>query len=152
MPKTIIVITLLCVLVAGWYFLFFPEKVNSESAAAAYEEHKTAMRDVTYYLVTNNISADITGHFTPYENYGVAKIDDESYSELADAVEELMTKDYSEIVSDGRTVEFVCRSTGGRFTKVCGSVIYNGKSKVDGKETVPLDTKGWHLYIEKADS
>lgn len=152
MPKTIIVIAAICVLAAGWYFLLFPESVNSETAAAAYETHKTAMRKVTKYLVNNHISADITGAFTPNENYGVVKIDDALYSELADAVEELMRKDYSEIISDGRKVEFVCRSTGGRFTKVYGSVIYNGESKVDGKETVPLDTKGWHLYIEKVDS
>lgn len=152
MPKTIIVIAAILILAAGWYFLLFPESVNNENATATYETHKTAMREVTYYLVNNNISTDITGLFTPDENYGVKKINDESYSEFVDAVDELMRKDYSEIISDGRTVEFVCRSTGGRFTKVYGSVIYNGESNVDGKETVPLDAKGWHLYIEKADS
>lgn len=152
MPRTIVVVTVILILAAGWYFLLFPESVNNENATAAYETHKTAMREVTKYLVNNHISADITGLFTPNENYGVVKIDDAAYSDLADAVEELMRKDFTEIISDGRTVEFVCRSTGGHFTKVYGSVIYNGESKVDGKETVPLDTKGWHLYIEKVDS
>lgn len=146
-PKIIIAILVICALVGGWYFLFFPEQISQETVTESFEKHKDAMQTVAEYLVSGNISTKITGFFTIDENYGVKKTDDDSYSEMISAVEELLTKEYTEIISDGKTVEFVYRSTGGRFKKLYGSVIYNGEKKVEGKVTVPLTTDGWHLYI-----
>lgn len=146
-PKIITAILVICALVGGWYFLFFPERINQETVTESFEKHENAMQTVAEYLVSGNISTKITGFFTIDENYGVEKTDDDSYSEMISAVEELLTKEYTEIISDGKTVEFVYRSTGGKFRKLYGSVIYNGEKKVEGKVTVPLTTDGWHLYI-----
>lgn len=146
-PKIIIAILVVCALVVGWYFLFFPEQISQETVTESFEKHENAMQTVAEYLVNNNISTDITGFFTVDENYGVPSTDDPARSEMVEAVEELLTKEYTEIISDGKTVEFVYSSTGGYFNKLYGSVIYSGKSSVDGRITVPLNTNGWHLYI-----
>lgn len=146
-PKIIIAILVICSLVGGWYFLFFPERISQETVTESFEKHENAMQTVAEYLVSGNISTKITGFFTIDENYGVKKTDDDAYSKMISAVEELLTKEYTEIISDGKTVEFVYSSTGGKFRKLYGSVIYNGEKKVEGKVTVPLTTDGWHLYI-----
>lgn len=145
--KIIIAILAICALVVGWYFLFFPEQISQETVTESFERHKGAMQTVAEYLVSGKISTKITGFFTIDENYGVEKTDDDSYSEMVSAVEELLTKEYTEIISDGKTVEFVYSSTGGKFRKLYGSVIYNSEKTVEGKVTVPLTTDGWHLYI-----
>lgn len=147
MGKMIAAVLLLGALAAGWYFLFFPEQISQETVTQSFETHEAAMRDVAEYLVVNHISTDITGFFTIDENYSVQKQDEDAYVRMVEAVEQLLTKDYSEIISDGKTVEFVCCSTGGYFNRLYGSVIYNGQSQVDGKITVPLNTSGWHLYL-----
>lgn len=146
-PKIIIAILVVCALAVGWYFLFFPEQISQDTVTESFEKHEDAMQTVAEYLVNNNISTDITGFFTIDENYGVPKTDDDFYSEMVSAVEELLTKEYAEIISDGRTVEFVYSSTGGYFNKLYGSVIYSGKNRVDDRITVPLNTNGWDLYI-----
>ena len=146
-PKILIAILVVCALVVGWYFLFSPEQISQDTVTESFEKHENAMQTVAEYLANNNISTDITGFFTIDENYGVPKTDDDSYSEMVSSVEELLTKEYTEIISDGKTVEFVYSSTGGYFNQLYGSVIYNGKSSVDGRITVPLNTNGWHLYI-----
>lgn len=145
--KKIIAILVICALAVGWFFLLFPEQISQETVTESFEKHKVAMQTAAEYLVGGSISAKITGFFTPDENYGVKKTDDDSYSEMVYAVEELLTKEYTEIISDGKTVEFVYRSTGGKLKKLYGSVIYNGRKNVEGKVTVPLTTDGWHLYI-----
>ena len=149
LPRTIIVIVLLCALAVGWYLLFFPEEISEERLTDSFKNHEAAMNDIANYLVKNNISADITGFFTIDDNYGVPKLDETSYRNMVTATEELLTKEYSEIISDGKTVEFIYESTGGYFNKLYGSVIYNGEDGVDGRITVSLNTKGWHLYIEQ---
>ena len=53
-----------------------------------------------------------------------------------------MQTDHDAIISKGMEVEFVYHSTGGKFNKLYGSVIYNGFDKVDGKITVPLSADG----------
>lgn len=143
----IIIMLVICALAGGWYFLFFPEQIGQETVTESFEKHKDAMQTTAEYLVGGNITAKITGFFTIDENYGVEKTDEDSYSKMVSAVEELLAKEYTEIISDGKTVEFVYRSTGGKLRKLYGSVIYNGEKKVDGKVTVPLTTDGWHLYI-----
>lgn len=148
--KIIIAILVICALVGGWNFLFFPEQISQKTVTESFEKHEGAMQTVAEYLVSSNISTKITGFFTIDENYGVKKTDDDSYSEMVSAVEELLTKEYTEIISDGKTVEFVYCSTGGKFRKLYGSVIYNSEKTVEGKVTVPLTTDGWHLYIAQS--
>ena len=144
-PK-IIAILVICALVGGWFF-FFPEHISQETVTESFEKHGDALQTAAEYLVSGNISTKITGLFTIDENYGVEKTADDSYSGMIFAVEEPLIKEYTEIISDGKTFEFVYSSTGGKFRRLYGSVIYNGEKKVEGKVTVPLTTDGWHLYI-----
>ena len=122
-PVVIAVVFLLGVLTAVWSVLLFPEEISPAFVTQSFETHETAMQDVAYYLVKYNISTDITSYFTIDENYGVEKIDENSYVKLVTGVDELLSNRYTEIISDGKTVEFVCQSTGGYFTKLYGSVI-----------------------------
>ena len=146
-----ILITLIVLAVAGcvaWFFLLRPEVISQETLTQDFEAHRQAYEDVAYYLKKKNITTNITdipmaGH--DYE--GVTYEDSDEYSAFMDGIMVIMQEDHDAIISDGKTVEFVYHSTGGKFRKLYGSVIYNGLSKVDGKVTVPLTTDGWHLYI-----
>ena len=146
-----ILITLIVLAVAGgvaWFFLLRPEVISQETLTQDFEAHRQAYEDVAYYLKKKNITTNITdipmaGH--DYE--GVTYEDSDEYSAFMDGIMVIMQEDHDAIISDGKNVEFVYHSTGGKFRKLYGSVIYNGISKVDGKVTVPLTTDGWHLYI-----
>ena len=146
-----ILITLIVLAVTGgvaWFFLLRPETISQETLTQDFEAHRQAYEDVAYYLKKKNITTNITdipmaGH--DYE--GVTYEDSDEYSAFMDGIMVIMQEDHDAIISDGKTVEFVYHSTGGKFRKLYGSVIYNGFSKVDGKVTVPLTTDGWHLYI-----
>lgn len=132
----------------AWFFLLRPESISQETLTQDFETHRQAYEDVAHYLIKNNITAEITdipkaGH--DYE--GITHENTDEYSAFMDGVYEIMQEDYDAIISDGKTVEFVYHSTGGKFRKLYGSVIYNGEEKVEGKVTVPLTADGWHLYI-----
>ena len=149
MKKFLIVLIVLAVAGgAAWFFMLRPEVISQETLAQDFETHRQAYEDVAYYLKKKNITTEITdipkaGH--DYE--GVIYENSDEYSAFMDGVMVLMQEDHDAIISDGRTVEFVYHSTGGKFRKLYGSVIYNGFGNVDGKVTVPLTTDGWHLYL-----
>lgn len=148
--KKILIALIVLAVVGGvaWFFLLRPENISQETLTQCFETHCQAYEDVAHYLKKNNITAKITdipkvGH--DYE--GITYENTDEYSAFMDGIYEIMQEDHDAIISDGKTVEFVYHSTGGRFRKLYGSVIYNGEKKVEGKVTVPLTTDGWHLYI-----
>lgn len=145
-----IIITLLILLVVGgtaWFFLLRPESISQDSVTASFMKHEEAFETVAAYLDENDISAEITGFLSIDNSYGIVRKESTEFRAFAEAVEELISDDCTEIISDGDTVEFVYHSTGGYFNKLYGSVIFNGQEKVEGKITVPLNTNGWHLYL-----
>lgn len=146
-----ILITLIVLAVAGcvaWFFLLRPEVISQETLTQDFEAHRQAYEDVAYYLKKKNITTNITDIPMAGHNYeGVTYENSDEYSAFMDGIMVIMQEDHDAIISDGKNVEFVYHSTGGRLRKLYGSVIYNGLSKIDGKVTVPLTTDGWHLYI-----
>lgn len=148
--KKILIALIVLAVVGGvaWLFLLRPESVSQETLTHDFETHRQAYEDVALYLKKNNITAEITdipraGH--DYE--GITYENTDKYSAFMDGVYEIMQEDHDAIISNGKTVEFVYHSTGGKFRKLYGSVLYNSENKVEGKVTVPLTTDGWHLYI-----
>lgn len=141
-------IVLLIAAAIAWFILLRPESISQETAKASFSAHEAACGTVAEYLTANKVSAEITGFFTLDENYGVPMVgNDDAYRDFVESVEELLSRDFSRIISDGSTVEFVYPSTGGKLTARYASVIYNGKTVVDGKSTTELNRNGWHLYI-----
>ncbi len=149
MKKFLIVLIVLAVVGGvGWFFLLRPEAISQETLTQDFETHRQAYDDVAYYLTKKNITTEITDIPKSGHDYkGITFEDSDEYRAFMDGVMVLMQEDHDAIISDGRTVEFVYHSTGGRLRKLYGSVIYNGIKKVDGKVTVPLTTDGWHLYL-----
>lgn len=146
-----IIIALIVLAVTGgvaWFFLFRPEVISQEALTQDFETHRQAYEDVAYYLKKKNITTEINDIPISGKQFdGVEFEDTDEYRAFMDAIFEIMREDHDAIISDGKTVEFVYHSTGGKFRKLYGSVIYNGSSKVAGKVTVPLTTDSWHLYI-----
>lgn len=145
-----IVIAMIILVIAGnaaWLFLLRPESVSQENLTNDFKTHRQAYYTVAGYLMKNKISADIEGILMSDNTYGIETDDSDEFRTFAEAVEEIITKEHDAIISDGKTVEFVYHSTGGKLRRLYGSVIYNGQNKVEGKVTVPLTTDGWHLYI-----
>ena len=148
--KKILIALVILVLVGGiaWFILLRPEVISQETVTQDFQAHRKAYEDVAYYLQEKKITTEITdiplaGH--SYE--GVVFEDSDAYRAFMDGIYEIMCEDHDAIVSDGESVEFVYHSTGGKFVKLYGSVIYNGEKNVEGKITVPLTTDGWHLYL-----
>ena len=146
-----LLITLIVLVVAGgvaWFFLLRPEMISQETLTQDFEAHRQAYEDVANYLTKKKITTEITDIPISGKQYeGVEFEDTDEYRAFMDGIMVIMQEDHDAIISDGRTVEFVYHSTGGKLRKLYGSVIYNGFSSVDGKVTVPLTTDGWHLYI-----
>lgn len=133
---------------AAWFVLFRPERISQETLTQDFETHRQAYEDIAMYLRDHKITTEITDIPIADKNYdGVVYEDSDEYRAFMDSVTEIMSEDHDSIISDGRTVEFVYHSTGGKLCKLYGSVIFNGVNTVEGKVTVPLTTNGWHLYI-----
>ncbi len=149
MKKFLIALIILAVVGgAAWFVLFRPERISQETLTQDFEAHRQAYEDIALYLKDHKITTEITDIPIAGNNYdGVMFQDSDEYRAFMDGVMEIMSEDHDAIISDGKTVEFVYHSTGGKLCKLYGSVIYNGGKKVDGKITVPLTTDGWHLYI-----
>lgn len=148
MKKIAVVLIILVIAgAAAWFFLLRPESVSQENLTNDFETHRKAYDAVAGYLIKNKISAEIEGILMSGNTYGIKTDDSDEFRTFAEAVEEIMAKEHDAIISDGKTVEFVYHSTGGKLRRLYGSVIYNGQNKVGGKVTVPLTTDGWHLYI-----
>lgn len=133
---------------AAWFVLLRPETISQETLTQDFETHRQAYEDVALYLKEHKISTEITDIPISGKSYdGVVFEDTDEYRAFMDGVMKIMRENHDVIVSDGRTVEFVYHSTGGKLRKLYGAVIFNGENKVEGKVTVPLTTDGWHLYI-----
>lgn len=145
-----LIITFLLIIAAGgaaWFFLLFPEEISQERLTEDFNAHRAAYVTIGTYLRKRNITTEIDDIPIAGRKFkGIEKEDSEEYGQFMDAIYEIMQEDHDVIRSDGLSVEFVYRSTGGRLTKLYGSVIYNGFDKVEGKITVPL-ADGWHLYL-----
>lgn len=132
----------------GWFFLLRPETISQETLTHDFEAHRQAYEDIAYYLAKKDITTEIKDIPMAGKQYdGVVYEDTDEYRAFMEAIYVIMEEDHDAIISDGETVEFVYHSTGGKFRKLYGSVIYNGEKQVKGKVTVPLTTDGWHLYI-----
>lgn len=149
MKKLLIAFIILAVVGgAAWFVLLRPETISQETLTQDFETHRQAYEDIAMYLRDHKITTEITDIPIADKNYdGVVYEDSDEYRAFMDSVAEIMSEDHDAIISDGRTVEFVYHSTGGKLCKLCGSVIFNGVNTVEGKVTVPLTTDGWHLYI-----
>ncbi|MBR1752520.1 MAG: hypothetical protein IJ740_16905 [Ruminococcus sp.] len=133
---------------AAWFFLLRPETISQDTLTQDFETHRQAYEDVAYYLKKKSITTEIKDIPISGKQFdGVVFEDTDEYRAFMDGIYVIMREDHDAIISDGKTVEFVYHSTGGKLKKLYGSVIYNGLSKVEGKITVPLTTNGWHLYI-----
>lgn len=133
---------------AAWFVLLRPEAVSQEKLTQDFEAHRQAYEDIALYLKSHKISTEIIDIPLAGKSYdGVVYENSAEYTAFMDGIYEIMKEDHDAIISDGKTVEFIYHSTGGKLRKLYGSVIYNGEKKVDGKVTVPLTTDGWHLYI-----
>lgn len=134
----------------GWFTLLRPESVSQETITQDFETHRKAYEDAASYLIKNNITAEITDIPESGKSYeGITYEESADYAAFMDGIYEIMQEDHDAVISDGKTVEFVYHSTGGKLRRLYGSVIYNGEDRVDGKVTVPLTTDGWHLLIAK---
>lgn len=132
----------------AWFFLLRPETISQETLTQDFEAHRQAYEDVAHYLIKKDITTEIKDIPMAGKQYdGVEYEDTDEYRAFIEAIYVIMEEDHDAIISDGETVEFVYHSTGGKFRKLYGSVIYNGEKTVNGKVTVPLTTDGWHLYI-----
>ena len=149
MKKLLIAFIILAVVGgSAWFVLLRPETISQETLTQDFETHRQAYEDIAMYLRDHKITTEITDIPIADKNYdGVVYEDSDEYRAFMDSVTEIMSEDHDAIISDGRTVEFVYHSTGGKLCKLCGSVIFNGVNTVEGKVTVPLTTDGWHLYI-----
>lgn len=149
MKKLLIAFIILAVVGgSAWFVLLRPETISQETLTQDFETHRQAYEDIAMYLRDHKITTEITDIPIADKNYdGVVYEDSDEYRAFMDSVTEIMSEDHDSIISDGRTVEFVYHSTGGKLCKLCGSVIFNGVNTVEGKVTVPLTTDGWHLYI-----
>ena len=148
--KKIIFAMIILAVVGGvaWFLLLRPEAVSQERLTQDFEAHRQAYEDIAYYLKNKNITTEITDIPISGKKYdGVEFEDTDDYRAFMDGIYTIMKEDHDAIISDGKAVEFVYHSTGGKLRKLYGSVIYNGENKVEGKVTVPLTTDGWHLYI-----
>lgn len=148
MKKIIIALIVLAAGVSAWFFLLRPETISQETLTQDFETHRQAYEDIAYYLTNKNITTEIKDIPMAGKQFdGVVYEDTGEYRKFMKAIYVIMEEDHDAIISDGKTAEFVYHSTGGKFRKLYGSVIYNGEKKVDGKVTVPLTTDGWHLYL-----
>ena len=149
MRKKLIALVILAVVgVAAWFFLLRPETISQETLTQDFGAHRQAYEDIAYYLAKKDITTEIKDIPMAGKHYdGVVYEDTDEYRAFMEAIYVIMEEDHDAIISDGETVEFVYHSTGGKFRKLYGSVIYNGEKQVKGKVTVPLTTDGWHLYI-----
>ena len=149
MKKLLIAFIILAVVGgSAWFVLLRPETISQETLTQDFETHRQAYEDIAMYLRDHKITTEITDIPIADKNYdGVVYEDSDEYRAFMDSVTDIMSEDHDAIISDGRTVEFVYHSTGGKLCKLCGSVIFNGVNTVEGKVTVPLTTDGWHLYI-----
>ena len=149
MKKFLIVLIVLAVTGgAAWFVLLRPDTISQERLTQDFETNRQAYQDIALYLNSHKITTEITDIPVAGENYdGVVYEDSDEYSAFMDGIYVIMQEDHDAIISDGKTVEFVYHSTGGKFSKLYGSVIYNGEKKVEGKVSVPLTTDGWHLYL-----
>lgn len=133
---------------AAWFVLLRPETISQATLTQDFEAHRQAYQNIALYLNSHAISTEITDIPMAGKNYdGVVFEDSDEYRDFMDGIYVIMEEDHDAIISDGKSVEFVYHSTGGKLRKLYGSVIYNGEKKVDGKVTVPLTTDGWHLFI-----
>ena len=149
MKKLLTVLTVLAVAGgAAWFYLLRPETISQQTLTQDFETHREAYEDIALYLKQKNITTEITDIPVSGKSYeGVEYEASDEYTAFIDGIYEIMEEDHDAVISDGKTVEFVYHSTGGKLRKMYGSVIYNGESKVPGKVTVPLTTNGWHLYL-----
>jgi hypothetical protein len=149
MKKFLIIFIILAAVVgAAWFLLLRPETISQETLTQDFETHRKAYDDIALYLKGHNITTEITDIPMAGKSYdGVAYEDSDEYRAFMNGIYVIMEEDHDAIISDGKTVEFVYHSTGGKLRKLYGSVIYNGEKKVEGKVTVPLTTDGWHLYL-----
>ena len=149
MKKLLIAFIILAVVGgSAWFVLLRPETISQETLTQDFETHRQAYEDIAMYLRDHKITTEITDIPIADKNYdGVVYEDSDEYRAFMDSVTEIMSEDHDAIISDGRTVEFVYHSTGGKLNRLYGSVIFNGVNTVEGKVTVPLTTDGWHLYI-----
>lgn len=145
-----IVIALIILVIAGgaaWFLLLRRETISQDLLTEDFVSNRSTYDTIAAYMTKNNISAEITGTLKSDKTYGIRTEDSDEYCAFEEAVGEIMSSDHDAVISDGKTVEFVYHSTGGKLCRLYGSVIYNGQNKVEGKITVPLTTDGWHLYI-----
>ncbi|MCR5121952.1 MAG: hypothetical protein K6B74_05985 [Ruminococcus sp.] len=149
MKKIIIVLFVLAAACgAAWFFLLRPETVSQDTLTKDFEAHRQAYVDIAYYLTQKGITTQIDDIPMSGKKFeGVAFEESDDYRAFMEGVYVLMREDHDAIISDGRSVEFVYHSTGGKLNKLYGSVIYNGRKEVIGKKTVTLAPDGWHLYL-----
>ncbi len=137
------------VIAAGMFYVLMlrPSGVTEGSLRDSYRTHEKAYHAVAEYLVQKKISTSIGGLLTPDCNYGIKGEQTRAYSDFIDGITEFMADDSYQIISDGKTVEFVPPVTGGILTRKRGAVVYSGKNSPDGEEVVKLTNDGWYITL-----
>lgn len=150
--KKVLIALLIIVIVGGvgWFVLLRPEQVSNETLKQDFAAHEKDYESVGTYLLKRKITTEITDiAIADKPQEGIVYEDSDEYKAFMDGWYNLMQENHTAIRSDGTQVEFVYESTGGLLNRKYGAIIYNGKNEVDGKTTVYLQKKGWHMYVTK---
>lgn len=149
--KRVIITLIVLVIVGGAAFvvLLWPEQVSQDALKQDFSAHQRSYEDVAAYMSKKHIKAEITD--IPISGTtvdGITYEDSDAYTAFMDGWMNLMCEDHKAIRSDGTTVTFVYKSTGGLLTRRHGEVVYHDPHAVDGVEYFRL-SNDWTLHIYK---
>lgn len=137
------------ILCGAAFFLFLREsKYTDDSAASFFAEHQSAYEEVVSYMRKKEIAADVKDIPTIDNRYGILPEDTDAYRAFLSAVTELMNTDVNEIISDGETVQFLTKKSGGFLNQNYFDFAYGDPlPTINGAPRNDMPQKKWYYYI-----
>ena len=148
--RTIIYTVILVILIFSGlgYLLAHEDGLTQEKAQEYYLSQQAAFNEIADYMISKEISADVTDVPTPDQHYGIQSEESDAYRSFMNTLVETMRATCKRIHSDGASVEFYFPAKGGLLCPRHVVIAYG--DAVDGigdSSKNRLNSDGWYYYL-----